>query len=178
MKQAALMCRKNSTRGQDRMIAMRHRFTGRHMLFSLIGFFGIVIGVNLIMAVLAVRSFSGVVVENSYVASQNFNRWIAEGRREAALGWTLDITPMAGAVQVRAAISGQALTGGTGHVLFQHPLRQARDFQLPLHQVGPDLYRTSGPVPAGRWHVVVHFQAGGHSRIARQSLYMPAGKGA
>ena len=154
---------------------MRQPFTGRHLLVCLIGFFGIVIAVNIVMAVLAVRSFSGVVVENSYVASQNFNRWIAEGRREAALGWKLNVMPVAGGVEVQADRAGQPLDSGTGHVLFQHPLRETRDFQLPLRQVGRDLYITSGVVPAGRWHVVVHFRAAGHSTMVRQSVHIPQG---
>ncbi|TIW70058.1 MAG: cytochrome oxidase, partial [Mesorhizobium sp.] len=42
-------------------------FTGRHMLFIILGFFGVVIGVNLTMATLASKSWTGLVVENTYV---------------------------------------------------------------------------------------------------------------
>ena len=152
---------------------MRHPFTGRHLLLSLIGFFSVVVAVNIVMAVLAMKSFSGVVVENSYVASQNFNRWIAEGRREAALGWTLGVTPIAGGVQIKAYVLGAPLDGGSGHVLFQHPLRETRDMSLPLQQIGPDLYVTKGQVPAGRWHIVVHFNAHHHSTMVRRALHIP-----
>jgi nitrogen fixation protein FixH len=62
-------------------------FTGRHMAAILVTFFGVVIVVNVIMARLATSTFGGVVVENSYVASQNFNRWLGEARGERALGW-------------------------------------------------------------------------------------------
>jgi len=40
-------------------------FTGRHMLAVLVGFFGVVIAVNFIMASYATSTFGGVVVENS-----------------------------------------------------------------------------------------------------------------
>ena len=153
---------------------MRRSFTGRHLLWTLIGFFGVVIGVNVLMSIMAVRSFSGVVVENSYVASQNFNRWIAEGRREQALGWQLTLTPKAGGLILRADMAGQALSGGSGHVLFQHPLRDSLDRTLALRQVGPDLYETVGAIPAGRWHVVVHFATHDHKTMVRQSLHIPA----
>ena len=36
-------------------------------------------------------TFGGVVVENSYVASQDFNGWLDEARAERALGWDADV---------------------------------------------------------------------------------------
>ncbi len=51
-------------------------FTGKHMLGVMIAGFGIVAAVNFYMASLAVGGFHGIVVENSYVASQKFNDWI------------------------------------------------------------------------------------------------------
>ena len=48
-------------------------FSGRHMLLTMLAFFGVIIGVNLTMAWFARSSWTGLVVENSYVASQEFN---------------------------------------------------------------------------------------------------------
>ena len=58
--------------------------TGRHVLAMFVGGFSIIIAVNLALAVNAVRTFPGLEVANSYVASQEF-----EDRRSAqdALGW-------------------------------------------------------------------------------------------
>ncbi|MFP5454579.1 MAG: FixH family protein, partial [Alphaproteobacteria bacterium] len=55
---------------------MRRGFTGRHMAASMVGFFTVVIAVNVTMATVASHSFGGTVVDNSYVASQRFNRWL------------------------------------------------------------------------------------------------------
>jgi len=63
-------------------------FTGRHAAILLVLFFGVVIAVNLTMARLASGSYGGEVVKNSYVASQNFNKWLGEAQRERSLGWT------------------------------------------------------------------------------------------
>ena len=63
------------------------RFTGRHMAAILIGFFAVVLAVNLMLARLASSTFGGVVVENSYVASQHFNRWLDAAAAERSLGW-------------------------------------------------------------------------------------------
>jgi nitrogen fixation protein FixH len=50
------------------------------MAMILVAFFAVVIAVNLLMARLAISTFGGVVVENSYVASQHFNTLAGRGR--------------------------------------------------------------------------------------------------
>jgi nitrogen fixation protein FixH len=59
--------------------------TGRHVLFGMVGAFGLIITVNVIMAWQAVSTFPGLEVKNSYVASQTFD---AERRAQEALRWT------------------------------------------------------------------------------------------
>lgn len=74
---------------------MKREFTGRHMAMVFFGAFGVIIGVNLFMAFSAVRTFPGLEVANSYVASQKFDE-----RREAqeALGWTVSAKAVGGLV--------------------------------------------------------------------------------
>lgn len=73
----------------------QREFTGRHALMVFVGAFGIIIGVNIALAYNAVRTFPGLEVHNSYVASQEFNE-----RRDAqeALGWTVDVKHTGGLV--------------------------------------------------------------------------------
>ncbi|PLL14282.1 nitrogen fixation protein FixH [Tabrizicola sp. TH137] len=59
--------------------------TGKHVLGITVGAFGIIIAVNMVMAVQAVRTFPGLEVANGYVASQTFD---AERKAQQALGWT------------------------------------------------------------------------------------------
>ena len=66
------------------------RFTGRHMAVILIVGFGIVAAVNFYMASLAAGGFHGVVVTNSYVASQKYNQWLEEAEAAKALGWAVE----------------------------------------------------------------------------------------
>lgn len=60
--------------------------TGRHVLAITVGAFGIIIAVNLVMAWKAISTFPGLDVQNSYVASQEFN---AKRDAQVALGWTM-----------------------------------------------------------------------------------------
>ncbi len=69
----------------------RREFTGYHMVAVMTLFFGTIISVNLLMAWYANTSWSGLVVKNSYVASQEFNGKLEEARRQEALGWKADI---------------------------------------------------------------------------------------
>lgn len=62
------------------------RFTGWHMFACLAAFFGTIIAVNVTMAVMAGGSWTGLVVKNSYVASQNFNAKLERARAQAASG--------------------------------------------------------------------------------------------
>ncbi|MBP6380449.1 MAG: FixH family protein, partial [Sphingorhabdus sp.] len=90
-------------------------FTGYHMAAILIGFFGIVIAVNIYMAKVAVGTFGGTVVDNSYVASQNYNEWLAEADRQSKLGWSIAASRVAGGrVALQVADNGVA---GQGFVI-------------------------------------------------------------
>ena len=63
--------------------------TGRHVLLMFVSGFGIIIAVNAALAVNAVRTFPGLEVPNSYIASQTFQ---ARLEAQQALGWTADAT--------------------------------------------------------------------------------------
>ena len=60
--------------------------TGRKVFAFVASAFGVIIAVNITMAVMAVRTFPGLEVKNSYVASQTFD---ADRTAQKALGWQL-----------------------------------------------------------------------------------------
>lgn len=73
--------------------------TGFHILMLFGAFFGVIIAVNLFMARAAVVNWTGLVVKNSYVASQQFNEKIAAHDAIAARGWTEAATVEGGALK-------------------------------------------------------------------------------
>lgn len=142
-------------------------FTGRHMTLIMFGFFGVVIAVNMVMAGLASSSFTGVVVENSYVASQRFNGWLDEARAERQLGW-----------------SATARREADGHVLVSlvgvpagakvvanawHPLGRSADHELRF-VAGPDGFRSDRALPAGRWRIRIEVTADGRRWRTEEAL--------
>jgi nitrogen fixation protein FixH len=60
-------------------------FTGRHMLAIMVAFFGVVIAVNIMLAVMASRSNTGLVVEDSYKAGLTYDRDMAKAKANAEL---------------------------------------------------------------------------------------------
>lgn len=79
--------------------------TGRKVFFIVASAFGVIIAVNLTMAYLAVGTFPGLSVKNSYVASQNFD---ADRAAQQALGWRV-------AAQLDEGILTIAFTGQRGY---------------------------------------------------------------
>lgn len=127
------------------------------MTAILIGFFAVVIAVNLLMATVAVRTFGGTVVENSYVASQKFNGWLAEARAQQGLGWRDEVTlDEARHVRMMLNVRGAAMTA-----LAEHPLGRATEIRLGFHEAKPGLYRSDRALPAGRWRVRFDIRHGG-----------------
>ncbi len=128
----------------------RRPFTGWHMTAILVVFFGIVIAVNFTMAYIAVSGFGGTVVDNSYVASQNYNRWLAEGRAQAALGWQLS-TARDDAGRVVATVNDAdgardgAIIGAARRAMGQDP-----EIMLDFVALGEGRYRSTAALPAGR----------------------------
>lgn len=73
----------------EKAINMTREITGKHVLIGTVSAFSVIIGVNLFMAYSAIRTFPGLEVKNSYVASQTFD---ADKASQEALGWTIDAT--------------------------------------------------------------------------------------
>lgn len=63
---------------------MIKELNGRHVLAGFVLAFGIIISVNVTLAVSAVQTFPGLEVKNSYVASQSFD---VDRAAQEALGW-------------------------------------------------------------------------------------------
>ena len=147
---------------------MIREFTGRHMLFVMIGMFGTIIAVNLIMARYAVETFGGTVVDNSYVASQDYNRWLADARAQKALGWTVAARALADRrIEVFATPANAVLTG-TAH----HPLGRAPDQLLRFEQNGAGRWTSADPLPAGRWRL--RLTLGSKDKAAQFTVEIPA----
>ena len=140
---------------------MTRKFTGMHMLTVMLLFFGTVIAVNLLMARLAISTFGGTVVDNSYVASQEFNGWLAKGRQQKALGWAETIVRGPdGFLSMTVTEKSRALEGLAVTAVAKHPLGRAPDIAFGFVPAGSGRYRSDRALPAGRWQVHIGLRRG------------------
>lgn len=146
-------------------------FTGRHMWLIMLAFFGVVIAVNVTMAVYATTTFGGKVVDNSYVATQRFNGWLEQARAQERLGWseTVRLGPERH-VELDLAARNAPLLGATISASARHPVGREDDIALALRETAPGRYRSDRPLPPGRWQVHVTIQAQGAQKRLIETL--------
>jgi nitrogen fixation protein FixH len=145
-------------------------FTGWHMTAILVAFFGIVITVNVIMARAAVTTFGGTVVENSYVASQEFNGWLRQARAERALGWQVAVSTLPDRRVAVTAIGrdGAALADAQVTAIAHHPLGTVPQRELRFVRDGAGRFVSTAPLIPGRWQITATVRSGGHQvRVAQ-----------
>lgn len=131
-------------------------FTGWHMLGVISLFFGTIISVNFFMAYQAIHSWSGIVVENTYVASQQFNTKVAEARKLNGSGISGSLTVKDGVVRYAIAdAAGQPVPADRVVASFRRPVGDHQDFQVQLADLGGGLFEASRNVLPGHWIVEI-----------------------
>ncbi|MCO5734816.1 FixH family protein [Rhizobium sp. SSA_523] len=142
--------------------AKEFQFTGWHMLAVICLFFGTIISVNLYMAYQAVHSWSGIVVENTYVASQQFNAKVAEAKKLGATG-------IAGAISVDRSTIRYTIADASGAPVeaervtasFRRPVGDHQDFEVELAGLGRGVFENNRAVLPGHWIVEISALQGG-----------------
>ncbi len=128
--------------------------TGRKVFAITASAFGVIIGVNLLMAYKAVSTFPGLEVPNSYVASQTFD---AVRAAQKALGWTLaaeyDTAASVLALIVTDAAGAPARVGNLS-VLVGRPT-EAVDDSWPVFVLEGGVFRAPLALAPGKWMLKV-----------------------
>lgn len=144
------------------MASIEKELKGGHVLAMLLAFFGVIIGVNLVMAWLANSTWSGLVVENGYVASQNFHNDLAKAKAQEALGWNVGFAFDKNSVKITFADAGGAkidklnLTGK-----LQRTVTDKEDQVLTFGWMGSGLYSAPARLGPGLWEVEIDGQGDG-----------------
>ena len=138
------------------MASAERELKGHHVLAILVAFFGVIFAVNFLLAYLANSSWSGLVVENGYVASQSFNSDLAKARAQEALGWNVGFSYGKDSVKITfadakgAKIDTLNLTGR-----LQRTVTDKEDQQLTFAWMGSGLYSAPARLRPGLWEVEV-----------------------
>lgn len=131
-------------------------FTGRHMWILALSFFGVIIAVNVGMATLAMRSWTGLVVNNSYVASQEFEEKRTAHQAQQAAGWQAILTYLPGIARL-VIIDGARGPIDLGDVSLQinRPVGGHDDQTVSLEHKPDGSYEATVTLPKGLWEATV-----------------------
>ncbi|WP_291858844.1 FixH family protein [Bradyrhizobium sp.] len=142
--------------------------TGGKVLAMLVAFFGVVIGVNLIMMKFAIQTLPGTEVDSAYTASLAYEKEIVAAHDQNARNWKVDARIRRGAdggatLQVEARDSnGQPMSGLKFQGRLERPTDRRADQPVELAEMGIGIYRGSAPLVApGQWDLVIEGVAAG-----------------
>ena len=134
----------------------KKELTGKHVLIMFLTMFGIIISVNVFMATNAISTFPGMVVKNSYVASQNFNERKAAQEK---LGWAPHVYYKDGKLFVElVGDDGKNELASELNVLIGRNSTQNED-KYPDFVANGDVYVAEMDIRKGYWMVEINAKA-------------------
>lgn len=132
------------------------RFTGWHMWALAIAFFGVIIGVNIWLAVVSATSWTGMVVEDSYIAGQQFETQRKAHDAQAKAGWNPTFLYVPGTARLVVVDGGgHPVSLGDVQVLINRPVGGHDDQTLTLTQKPDGSYEAPLTLPDGAWDATV-----------------------
>lgn len=126
------------------------RLKGWHVLAGFVGAFGVIITVNLVLAVNAVKTFPGLEVANSYVASQHFND---DKAAQEALGWTIYADDVDGIVHLSITDrNGEPVRVRDLHAVVGRATHVKEDVE-PVFAFNGEVYEAPLHLGGGNWNI-------------------------
>ena len=122
---------------------------GWHVLTGFVLAFGVIITVNMVLAVNAVRTFPGLEVKNSYVASQAFD---VERAAQLALGWSVAATLDGDLLRLTIQDGDEAIAPEIVSATFGRATHVGAD-QIPAFQFDGASYRATVEGGPGNWNL-------------------------
>jgi nitrogen fixation protein FixH len=149
------------------MQANQKPLTGRRVLVYLLAFFGVVVGVNLVMAKLAVDTLSGSEVDSAYRASLAYNTEISAARAQAQRHWRVAAHverdgDQRAHVRVEARDErGAPVTGMAFAARLARPTDKRGDRAVTLAERESGVYRgETADVAGGQWDLIIEADRG------------------
>lgn len=132
------------------------QFKGYHLAIIMLCFFGVIMTVNFSMAYIATSHWTGLVVKNSYVASQLFNDELKAAKRQKELGWSSHFTYRLGNLTVGMKnAKGAPLHATSVKAKIGRPAFEALDHQVEFSSFSKGLFQVENHLEPGLWHVVL-----------------------
>ena len=128
---------------------------GWHVLAVFVTAFGIIISVNLTLAFNAVRTFPGLEVKNSYVASQGFDR---DRAAQLKLGWDVSAQLRGDQLTLQVLADGTPIAPFIEHAVFGRATHVGQD-QTPDFQFSGGVLHADVLGGKGNWNLRLKMRA-------------------
>ena len=143
-----------------------YRWTGRTILFTLFGFFGLVFAANGILVHEALSTLSGVDTESAYQAGRVFEHEVALAKAQDERHWSVDakVTPALNGARLDIAArdaAGQPLVGLDASAVLERPTDRRLDREVVLVQDSAGRFHGSAQVAEGQWDLVIELSRRG-----------------
>lgn len=139
---------------------------GWHVFAMLVAFFGVIAGVNFVMARYAITTFGGLETESSYKAGLAFKGEMDAAAHQAARNWTVNLSVRDGANGSRILLieakdaAGKPVAGFDVDARFAHLADARQDVAVDLVDLGGGRYQGTASVHPGQWELIVDLAQG------------------
>ena len=134
--------------------------TGYHVAAMIVAFFSVIVAANMTMAWFATSSWTGLVVKNGYVASQQYNEKIKAAKLQKAKGWQSSFEfkdervsfSLVNADKQPVFLNNVVATIG-------RPVSQDKDIEVKLSHIGQGIYQAKVKLAKGVWNFELQGEA-------------------
>lgn len=152
------------------MTGARRMSDGKVILLCFIGFFSLIILVNVVFIYVATSSNTGVITENAYEKGLAYNKILSAAKNQPDLN-TKAAYNNGKLTWAVTGPDGQPLTDGNASALMVRPIKDGNDFSLSLKETGPGIYEADADFPAqGLWEAKLEIKWDNNRYHTSQSL--------
>jgi nitrogen fixation protein FixH len=138
---------------------------GRHVLWGLIGFFGVIFAVNAIFVYAAEKTFSGGDTSDPYRKGLDYNATLRAAERQAERGWQTDLAYDGKTGRLALTFvdkSAQPIAGLAINARLSRPATDKEDRRIAMVETSPGVYAATVTLAPGLWVLsLASHQAGG-----------------
>ena len=130
--------------------------TGWHVLAMVVGFFTVVITVDVLFAVQAYKTFPGEVSVTPYEDGIAYNRTLSQLATQETYGWKVAAGAQSGRILVEFKdAKGGPVRGLTFTTKLEHPATESGRLAPTLHETAPGIYVADMPGIRGAWDLTL-----------------------
>jgi nitrogen fixation protein FixH len=152
-------------------------WTGWTVLFTLLGFFGLVFVANGVLVHEALSTLTGVDTASAYQAGRQYEQEVALAKAQDGRHWHVDakVSPAADGARldiVARDAAGQPLSGLEASAQFERPTDRRFDRDVALVEDGGGRFHGSTALAAGQWDLVIEFSRRGEQLFRSRNRVM------